>query len=159
MKFRNRLIKVLSTIALVSVLFLSTFAQEAEAASSITSEQLLVQAKKYIGVDYRYGGKSTAGFDCSGFVGYVYQQFGVSLPRSSSSMYGVGKAVSKANLEVGDLVFFNTSGGGISHVGIYIGSGKFIHSETGTGVTIDSINDKYYWANTYVGAKRVTNVN
>lgn len=158
MKFKNRLVKVLSTIAIMSVLLLSAFTQEAEASDDITSEQLVTQAKKLLGVDYRYGGKSAAGFDCSGYVGYVYNQLGINLPRSSSSMYGVGKAVAKANLAVGDLVFFNTTGRGISHVGIYIGSGRFIHSESGTGVTVDSIHDKYYWGHTYVGAKRVTSV-
>ena len=73
-------------------------------------------------------------------------------------MYDTGTAVDKSDLAVGDLVFFNTSGRGVSHVGIYIGESKFIHSMTGTGVTITDINDKWYWGSRYVGAKRVATV-
>jgi len=68
------------------------------------------------------------------------------------------KAIKKGDLKAGDLVFFNTSGKGISHVGIYIGGSKFIHSMTGKGVTITDINDKWYWGSRYVGAKRVATV-
>ena len=115
-------------------------------ASTVNSMELLTKSKEFIGVKYRYGGTSTAGFDCSGYVRHVFSQLGISLPRSSASMYATGTAVKKSDLAVGDLVFFNTSGRGISHVGVYIGGNKFIHSMTGKGVTITDINDRWYWA-------------
>jgi cell wall-associated NlpC family hydrolase len=108
------------------------------------------------GIRYRSGGTtSRSGFDCSGFTRYVYGKSGVRLPHSSRSQYGVGKLVSKSRLRSGDLVFFRTNGRGISHVGIYIGNGKFIHaSNHSRGVTVDSIHSAYY-SKRYVGARRV----
>ena len=124
-------------------------------ASAASVEEFKEIATQYIGVPYVYGGTSTSGFDCSGYTRYVMEQLGVSLPRTSASMYQEGTAVDKSDLQPGDLVFFNTSGKGVSHVGIFLGDGNFIHSQTGKGVSITSINDKWYWAGKYVGAKRV----
>jgi len=73
-------------------------------------------------------------------------------------LYASGKAVNKANLETGDLVFFNTTGKGVSHVGIYIGNGEFAHASTSRGVRVDKLNDPYYWGDRYIGAKRVANL-
>ncbi|AWV36513.1 MULTISPECIES: C40 family peptidase [Paenibacillus] len=109
---------------------------------------------KTIGVAYKTGGTSTAGFDCSGFTKYVFKNVGLTLPRTSKAQYSVGTAVSKSNLRSGDLVFFNTLGNGVSHVGIYVGNGKFAQSSSSRGVTITSLSQAY-WANRYVGAKRV----
>ncbi|HEY4552410.1 MAG TPA: C40 family peptidase [Bacillaceae bacterium] len=126
--------------------------QEANAAANGSS--IAAQGKKYLGVRYVYGGMSPKGFDCSGFVAYTFKQKGITLPRTSATMYKKGKSVSKSQLREGDLVFFKTGKSGVSHVGIYIGNNKFIHS-AGKGVAITNINDPYYWKSRYVGAKRV----
>jgi cell wall-associated NlpC family hydrolase len=108
-------------------------------------------AMRYLGVPYVWGGGSPGGFDCSGFVSYVYAQLGVNLPHSSYSQYGYGVAVSKDQLEPGDLVFFD----GLGHVGIYIGGGQFVHApHTGDVVKISSLGEAWY-ASTYVGARRL----
>lgn len=107
-----------------------------------------------IGTKYLAGGVSTSGFDCSGFTKYVFDKIGITLPHQSASQYQMGTAVSRDNLREGDLVFFNTSGRGVSHVGIYVGEGKFAHASTSRGVTISSLSESYY-VNRYVGAKRI----
>ncbi|GIO69894.1 hypothetical protein J21TS3_47150 [Paenibacillus cookii] len=107
-----------------------------------------------IGVSYKTGGTTTKGFDCSGFTRYVFQKLGISIPRQSSAQFKIGTAVSKSNLRAGDLVFFNTSGAGVSHVGIYVGNGNFAHSSSSKGVTISKLSNSYF-ANRYIGAKRV----
>lgn len=113
-------------------------------------------AKKYIGTPYAYGGRSPKGFDCSGLTLYVYDRHGVKLPRSSSKQAKAGRMVRKRNLMPGDLVFFSTGKRGrVSHVGIYIGDGKFIHAPSqGKKVCAASLNDKYY-KKTYHSARRV----
>jgi cell wall-associated NlpC family hydrolase len=118
------------------------------------SNNVVTYAYKFLGKPYVWGATGPSAFDCSGFTTYVYKNFDVSLPRTSSGQYGSGQTVSKANLAQGDLVFFNTYGS-ISHVGIYIGDGRFIHAGSSkTGVVISSIGEGYY-ASRYVGAKRV----
>jgi peptidoglycan DL-endopeptidase CwlO len=108
-------------------------------------------AMGYLGTPYVYGGSSPSGFDCSGFVMYVYAQIGVSLPHNAAAQYGYGTPVSKDQLAPGDLVFFN----GLGHDGIYIGGGQFIHSpHTGDVVKISSLSDSWYAA-TWVGARRL----
>jgi peptidoglycan DL-endopeptidase CwlO len=107
-------------------------------------------AMQYLGTPYVWGGASPAGFDCSGFVMYVFRQVGVSLPHNAAAQYGYGMPVSFDQLEAGDLVFFN----GLGHVGIYIGGGQFIHSpHTGDVVKISSLSGWY--SSTYVGARRL----
>lgn len=107
-----------------------------------------------IGTDYVSGGTSTSGFDCSGFTKYVFSHLGIKLPHQSGSQYKMGTAVSKDELIAGDLVFFNTSGKGVSHVGVYVGDGKFAHASSSKGVVISKLSDKYY-VERYVGAKRI----
>jgi cell wall-associated NlpC family hydrolase len=108
-------------------------------------------AMQYLGVPYVWGGASPSGFDCSGFVMYVYAQVGVSLPHYTVSQYQLGIPVSSDQLQPGDLVFFN----GLGHMGIYIGGGQFIHApHTGDVVKISSLSDSWYAA-TYVGARRL----
>lgn len=112
-------------------------------------------ARKYIGCKYVYGGTTPSGFDCSGFTKYVMGLHGVTLSRTAATQYNNGVAVSKAQLQPGDLVMFGPSVKGINHVGIYIGGGQMVHASTpSTGVRIDSINSSYY-AKNYVGARRV----
>jgi cell wall-associated NlpC family hydrolase len=107
-------------------------------------------AMRYLGRPYVWGGASPSGFDCSGFVMYVYAQVGVSLPHSSYAQYGYGSPVSQGDLQPGDLVFFD----GLGHVGIYVGGGSFIHApHTGDVVKISTLSGWY--ASTYVGARRL----
>ncbi|MFD2881924.1 C40 family peptidase [Paenibacillus rhizoplanae] len=113
-----------------------------------------VISKKPLERHIKPGGTNTNGFDCSGFTKYVFKNVGLTLPRTSKAQYKVGTTVSKSNLRSGDLVFFNTLGNGVSHVGIYVGNGKFAQSSSSRGVTISSMSQSY-WANRYVGAKRV----
>jgi cell wall-associated NlpC family hydrolase len=108
-------------------------------------------AMQYLGVPYVWGGASPGGFDCSGFVMFVYSQLGVSLPHHAADQFNYGTPVSRDQLEPGDLVFFD----GLGHVGIYIGGGQFIHApHTGDVVKISSLDDSWYAA-TYVGARRL----
>jgi cell wall-associated NlpC family hydrolase len=109
------------------------------------------------GAPYRNGGVDPAnGFDCSGFVRYVYQQHGVPMPRAVREQFQVGKSVSRDHLEAGDLVFFSTVSPGASHVGIMIGGDQFIHAPSERGVVrVESLASQY-WASRYVGAKRVS---
>ena len=108
------------------------------------------------GISYAYGGTTEKGFDCSGFTMYVFAQFGVDLPHQSKAQAQRGIKVAKDDLRTGDLVFFNTGGDGISHVGIYLGNGQFIHSASKNkkGVTVSSLNDSYY-DDRYVTARRI----
>lgn len=153
--FSTGLLAILMAVGI----FFSPIGEKEAAAANVTSSQLTSTASKYLGVKYSYGGTTSKGFDCSGYVRQVFKELGVALPRTSYDMYLKGTAVKKADLKAGDLVFFKTYGNkAVSHVGIYIGNNKFIHSATSNGVTTSSVNDKYYWAARYVGAKRVADV-
>lgn len=133
-------------------------AQVAEApkqqVSRSDSSSLIDNALSLVGVPYAFGGTSRRGFDCSGYVQYVFKGSGISLPRTSSSQFNVGSSISRDQIQVGDLVFFTTYSSGASHVGISIGEGKFIHASN-SGVRISSLSESYY-AGRYYGARRVS---
>jgi hypothetical protein len=108
------------------------------------------------GAPYRNGGVDPNGFDCSGFVRYVYQQHGVPMPRAVREQFQVGRTVERDRLEAGDLVFFSTVAPGASHVGIMIGGDQFIHAPSERGVVRVENLGAQYWASRYIGAKRVS---
>ncbi len=126
--------------------------------AAIGSQSVLEIAKQYLGVPYVYGGTSPRGFDCSGFVQYVYKQLGYNLNRVAAAQMSNGIAVSKENLAPGDLVgFYSSPGGGyIGHIGIYVGNGMMIHApHTGDVVKYTSIEDGTYHGRRYAGARRI----
>lgn len=106
------------------------------------------------GAPYRNGGSDPQGFDCSGFVHYVYTQHGVQMPRSVRQQFGVGHDVQPAVLEPGDLVFFSTVAPGASHVGIAVGGDQFVHAPSTSGVVRVENLSSQYWASRFVGARR-----
>lgn len=125
------------------------------ASSYSMSEMVVSYSKEYLGVPYVFGSSSSKSFDCSGFTMYVYKKVGISLPHSAKGQASMGTRVSKSELKPGDLVFFQTYTSGISHVGIYIGDGKFIHASSGAGhVVVTNLSDSYYTSR-YRGATRL----
>jgi len=120
--------------------------------SSFNADALIAEAKKYIGVPYVWGGSTPSGFDCSGYLNYVYAQVGVSIPRTVATIWNAATPVSSP--QKGDIVFFTTYAPGASHAGIYLGDNKFIHAGSSTGVTISDMNNSY-WKPRYIGAKSV----
>lgn len=127
-----------------------TPAQTSESSeSSASGSAVIAYAKQFLGCKYVYGGMSPSGFDCSGFTSYVYKHFGYSLNRTSSGQRSNGVAVSKSNLQAGDILCFN------GHVGLYIGGGSFIHAANPSkGVIISSLSESYY-AKNYITARRI----
>ncbi len=129
------------------------FASRLLARTSSIAKSLTVSALRFLGTPYVFGGTSGAGFDCSGFVQHVFALMGVHLPRTADAQY---EAASRARggIKPGDLVFFQTYESGPSHVGIYIGQGKFVHASSSRGVMVSTLSDEY-WSSHYIGAKRV----
>ena len=120
----------------------------------IISHTLLSRGLSMVGSRYRYGGTSSRGVDCSGLMKVIYQKEGIALPHSARQQYRIGKPISSGKLAPGDLVFFNTRGS-VSHVGMYIGNGKFLHAANPReGVRVDSLNSMYY-NKRYIGARRI----
>ena len=107
------------------------------------------------GVPYRSGGSDPSGFDCSGFVWYVFAQHGLALPRTVSELYDVGARVDSDDLEPGDLVFFRTEGRVVSHVGMAIGGEEFVHAPNSRGEVRVERMGSGYWLSRYAGARRV----
>jgi cell wall-associated NlpC family hydrolase len=149
--------KKIVTFAMAGAIALSSlFAPMGTGTAFAANESLVSKAKSLLGIPYKFGGTTKSGFDCSGFLNYIFKSQKVSLPRTANDMYHRGTPVSRSQLRTGDLVFFKTSSrSAVTHAGMYIGNGKFIHSSTSNGVSISSINDRYYWGSRYVGAKRI----
>jgi cell wall-associated NlpC family hydrolase len=123
-------------------------AREVRSARPVGRPRIVEIARRYLGTPYRWAGASPAGFDCSGFVLYVYSRIGIQLPHSSWMLWGVGTPVARKDLRPGDIVFFR----GLGHVGIYVGHGRFIHSpQTGDVVRIQRISEHRM----YEGARRL----
>jgi peptidoglycan endopeptidase LytE len=123
-------------------------------ATSSRGVALVTMARRFLGTPYRWGATGNGAFDCSGFLYAMFRQMGITLPRTSSAMFRVGRRVPRSDLRPGDLVFFTTYAPGASHVGIYIGGNNFIHaSSAGRGVRIDALSKPYYNAR-FIGARR-----
>ena len=134
----------------------STSSGSASTASG-TRQQIIDYAAKFLGCKYVYGGNTPSGFDCSGYVKYVFKHFGVELTRTSANQYANSVKIKKSELKIGDLVFFSQNAGSskVGHVGIYVGGGQFIHAAApGKGVRYDSLNSTYYSSH-YIGSGRV----
>ena len=140
---------------------LATATQTAAQTVGNKAGELVVSAMGFLGVPYKRGGNSfEAGFDCSGFVKALYEQtVGKVLPRKAEQQAAATEQIDKADLQPGDLVFFNTLKRAFSHVGIYVGEGKFIHSpKPGAAVRVEDMQ-KAYWTNRFDGARRVSTSN
>ena len=127
------------------------------ASSSGTRQQIIDYAATLLGCKYVYGGNTPSGFDCSGYVKYVFNHFGVNLTRTSANQYANSVKIKKSELQIGDLVFFSQTTGSskVGHVGIYVGGGQFIHAAApGKGVRYDSLSSDYYSSH-YIGSGRV----
>ena len=122
--------------------------------SSVIARRIVQTSMQYIGVPYVFGGTTPYGFDCSGYVRYVFAQAGIALPRMADEQYYYGTPISTSELRAGDLVFFSTYTYGPSHVGIYLGDNTFINASSSRGVVIDSLGNSY-WSSTYIGARRI----
>lgn len=128
--------------------------------ASSTGSSIVSFGKKYLGTRYQFGASTstTRYFDCSSFTQYIFKKYGVNLPRTSVAQSKVGSSVSKANLRVGDLVFFSSgsraTGKNVTHVAVYAGNGKILHTYGSPGVTISDLNSGN-WKKTYLKARRV----
>ncbi|MBP1907010.1 cell wall-associated NlpC family hydrolase [Paenibacillus turicensis] len=132
----------------------------ADITASSKASQIISYGKKFMGTPYQFGASTstTRVFDCSSFTKYIFQKYGITLPRTSVAQSKVGKAVSKANLQVGDLLFFSSgsraNGKNVTHVGVYAGNGKVLHTYGSPGVTLSDLNSGN-WKKTYLKARRV----
>ena len=127
---------------------------EVSRGTSSIGRRVVADSMQYLGVPYVFGGTTPSGFDCSGYVRYVFANAGIYLPRTADAQYECGYAVSTSELVPGDLVFFSTYEAGPSHVGIYLGDGNFINAASSSGVSIASLYSSY-WGSCYIGARRV----
>lgn len=162
MKFRNLLYLIIFSTGVFgcasprSTLHLAP--PERSAPAIAERSEALLQAVLALGTDYRYGGASPAtGYDCSGLVAHVFAQaWGLELPHNARAQSEIGAPVSLAELQPGDLVFYNTQHRAFSHVGIYLGNGRFVHApKTGARVRVERLRTRY-WMRRFDGARRLT---
>jgi cell wall-associated NlpC family hydrolase len=148
---KKRCLAIVLSIAAICLLFTGCGAKKPSADKGM---EIARKAHDYIGVPYKYGGRSPKGFDCSGLVWYVYKQYGISLPDASYKQASAGFKIDKDELEPGDLVFFQTNGR-VHHVGLYVGGNKMIHAPgRGKKVVKISLKDKYYQKH-YATSRRI----
>ncbi len=146
---RNAEVEGVSSVQLKYAVLMNT---EVE---SLPNKVLLENVDEWYGVRYRTGGNSKSGVDCSGFTVAVYAAvYGIALPRVSREQYRISRKISTTELQEGDLVFFNTRGNGVSHVGVYLGNNKFIHASVSRGVMVSALSEPYY-VQRYYGAGRI----
>jgi cell wall-associated NlpC family hydrolase len=131
---------------------LGKFASRLLSRTTTIARTLTRDALRFLGTPYVFGGTTISGFDCSGYVQHVFAMLGISIPRTADAQYYAGSRI-KGGMKPGDLVFFQTYAPGPSHVGIYLGHGKFVHASS-HGVMVSNLSDAY-WANRYLGAKRM----
>lgn len=124
------------------------------AATPAKNEAIIKTATAVVGTPYKWGGTTTKGFDCSGFLQYSFSKNGVKVPRTVSELYKKGTYIKKDKLQKGDVVFFQTYKKGPSHAGIYLGQGKFIHSSSSKGIEINTLSSSY-WKPRFLGGKRL----
>ena len=132
---------------------LSKFASRILSRTAGVAKGLTRDALRFLGVPYVFGGTSTGGFDCSGYVQHVFAMVGLHIPRTADAQYYAGARIT-GGMAPGDLVFFQTYAPGPSHVGIYLGNGRFAHASSSHGVMVSSLSDSY-WSARYIGAKRL----
>jgi cell wall-associated NlpC family hydrolase len=113
--------------------------------SAASVQNLFTDVKQYLGIRYRFGGQTPSGFDCSGFVKFMFSRsLDMELPRSSTEMSAIGTKVQRSELKPGDLVFFRNAKNRINHVGIFVGNNIFVHSSLSRGITRDNLNESYF---------------
>lgn len=129
-----------------------------EPATPPASAAVVATALEYRGAPYRNGGSDPSGFDCSGFVQYVFARHGTVLPREVRDQYHAGRKIDLDDVKAGDLIFFETVGRGASHVGLALGDGRFVHAPSSRGIVRVERYTASYWAERFVGARRVADV-
>ncbi|AHF08132.1 C40 family peptidase [Desulfitobacterium metallireducens] len=145
---------MLSSVALMGTLYFAPVAEASTLTSGQQAQNVIASAETYMGTPYLWGGTTSTGIDCSALTQKAFQAAGINLPRVSRDQYNVGSSVAAKDLKPGDLVFFSfTSNHQVSHVGIYIGDGRFINATSSKGVTISKFSS--YWWQHYAGARRV----
>lgn len=148
-----------TTLKIGQVLNMGGTAQTSRAApapvASAKGNTIRSAALRFLGIRYANGGTGNWGMDCSGYTQAVYRSMGITLPRTAASQFRSGYAVGRSNLQPGDLMFFNTTGRGVSHVAIYLGGGSFANANSYFGRTmVDNLGNSY-WSSRYIGARRI----
>ena len=166
MRMNKDVLVIILSICLLQLLFACSHAPKqtdpklnnstrTETPKNTLGKQIASLAKTQVGAPYRYGGASPRGYDCSGLVFYAHGKFGISTPRTSSAQFNSARPIKLSQLESGDVVFFRINRKKISHVGIYVGKGKFVHApSSGKLVTTNHLNEPY-WKTRIVGAGRL----